>query len=304
MRRKRSPGERTQDHGSVFLSEVHPEGTNTGTGPAWSFDAATIAIPGTGYEKNIRTGYTMFVRVSDGNVDARPMTPSGPGGEWFDDATIFWNRPLEAEGPAHLWSLSYPFARLGKRTGDLSNYGRISFTKDRDALVTTRTNTDSEIQIGDGAWKEKPSIVDTSAARPLVSSLAAQVAWAGHRLLFAGLSRDGVGLWEVRPGEKKPVELKRSAHSPAATADGEEIAYLSQPGYSLYRADSEGRNATPLAPDAYWPVMTPAGDVVYADSTKGQTLWSVAPGEVAASDYGHGVAQPGRIARWKKTWRS
>jgi Tol biopolymer transport system component len=271
-----------------FLTLVHPEGA--GTGPAWSPDGATIAVPGLGFVDRVRTGFVMFVNATSGSVTQQvPYTPSGPGGAWVDGTSLLWSRPGEDHAPGQLWSLSYPSAALRRLTNDLSNYGPVALSADRDLLVTTQDDTDTSISVGDGSWT-RSSDLDTSAAVPVVASIAAQVTWSGDRLLYSGLSGGRLGLWGIRLGEA-PEELMRAAHSPAATADGGFI-YIAGPGYSLWRADPNGRNATKLADDAYWPVMTPGGSAVFVSASRASqsvTLWSVpldggGPTQIADAD--------------------
>jgi serine/threonine protein kinase/Tol biopolymer transport system component len=252
------------DHSQTFLTLVHPD--TPWTAPAWSPDGKTIALAGF---RNV----TMFVDVKDRTIVSVPQTSAGLGGAWINNSTLFWSG-------GQLQSMTYPSAQLARLTRDLSNYVGVSLSRDRDFLVTTSTETtDTEIRVLDLAGRDQYTI-DISSAQPLTLSIAEQIAWAGERILYGALSSDGPGLWAVQRGRgQTPYELIPGADSPAATADGSVIVYVSRAKgqNSLWKADRDGRNRQRLTNDAHWPTIASGEEVVFVDDTRTNnvTTWSV-----------------------------
>ena len=247
--------------------------------PAWSPDGATIAVPGISYPD--RKGFVMFVTVSNGSVEAVPLDSRGPGGEWLDDATLLWSGAAESGGPRQLYSVSYPSGRSERLTTDLSDYGPVSISEQRNTFVTAQADPEGEISILDRSGKEERNL-NTSAAPPLKGL--ASLAWVGGRLLYAA---DRRGLWTadgVNPANDAE-EWRPSGRVPSASADGNVVIYVS-PGRdapdTLWKANREGREVRQIATGVFWPVIHPWGhQAVFL--RRGTGLW-----RVSLTDGNHG----------------
>ena len=219
-----------------------------GTGPAWSPDGATIVVPGITYPD--RTGYVMSFTLRDRTLRNVPLTPEGRGGAWADEDTLIWSRAAAVGEPRQLWSMSHPSAQLRPLTTDFGDYGTVSLSEKRDVFVTTRTDRESEIWIRDETGGPGGTL-DTSAAAPFAALGGAQLAWAGHRLLYGGSSGDHIGLWEIDTdidSKNASQELVRNARLPSASADGSVIIFLSDDMKNglntLWKAGRDGRAPT------------------------------------------------------------
>jgi serine/threonine protein kinase/Tol biopolymer transport system component len=260
-----------------FFTVRNPGGEYTRL--AWSPDGAIIAVPGFGFPGGVLTGYAMFVRVTDGTVQATTQTPPGTG-QWMDRSWLLWSRSPAQGAPRQLWRLSYPSGELSRLTNDLSSYAGVSVTADRDSAVTARTEDDVDIWIGDGAAMTGRDLV--SAARPIVAN-GSSVAWAPDRLLYSARASGtgGLAIAAFSPAGETSEEIVANADGPAVTSDGRTLFYVSREEAtlnSLWKADGDGRQAARIAGDANWPVITPDDrHVIFASgaATGALRLWRV-----------------------------
>jgi Tol biopolymer transport system component len=108
-----------------------------------------------------------------------------------------------------------------------------------------------------------------------------RVAWAGDRLLYAGIVGGQPAILRVTPGQNSPEDVVLEALAPAATSDGGTIVFVSSTDNTLdlWTADANGRRKTRLAPSvtANLLAVTPDDRYVLFNSILGGSvsIWMV-----------------------------
>jgi len=257
-----------------FFTVRNPGGENTRL--SWSPDGKVIALPGWGFPGGVLTGFALFVGVSDGNVQAKAITPPGVS-VWFDNNSLVFSRAQGQGFPQQLWRMSYPSGDQSRLTNDLSSYRGLSLTADRNGLAVSRTEDQVDIWMGDSAATDGRDVA--SAIRPMMAN-GSSLAWAPDRLIFAARTSSGTGLSRLS-SENVSEQVVADAEAPSVSADGRTIVYLSRVSETLntlWRTDPNGGRPTRIAGTADWPVLTPDDrSVIFTALTSAgrRRLWTV-----------------------------
>ena len=127
-------------------------------------------------------------------------------------------------------------------TNDLSSFLGTSVTTDGRSLVTERSDTRISVWVGDGAANSGTEVVSSNT---LGDASAAQIAWAGDRLLYPRTVNGQLVLASVRPGggERDDI-LSNDFDRVSATSDGQTIVFTSTDG--IWKAEADGRHRVQL----------------------------------------------------------
>jgi serine/threonine protein kinase/Tol biopolymer transport system component len=247
-----------------------------GIQPAWSPDGKTIALIGFERVGSATVSQAIFVDSTTGSERSitLPDAGSSDGIEWIDKGHVIVSLAGTTAVPSQLWLLSYPEGKWSRVTNDLSNYASLSVSASRDSIATARWENRIGIVVQDG-----DKTFDVVPATTLVGG---NLAWAGDRLLYVSATPGGRPfISAIRPGSSSPSqELIPNAQAPAATADGQTIAFLRVENgrQAIWRADGEGRHAVEVVSSgASGPVMLPNGrQLVFGSMQNGyQSPWIV-----------------------------
>jgi len=193
--------------------------------------------------------------VSDGNLEARSITPPGVA-VWFDNTSLLFSRSLEQRSPHQLWRLAYPSGDLSRLTNDLSTYRGLSLTADHDGLAVARTEDQVDIWIGDSAATSGRDVA--GAVQPMIAN-GSSLAWESDRLIFTTRTGTGTGLARLTPESAASDPVLADADAPSVSADGRTLVYVSRASETLntlWRTDPNGGRPTRIAGTADWPVLT------------------------------------------------
>ena len=213
------------------------------------------------------TGSIQDVTVPNGTMD---------GLSWLDARSLVLNHPAQLGAPNQLFRQPYPAGPLSRLTNDPNDYVGISLSGDRRRLVTSRRDARMDFWVGDGGAATGADVVQ----RVPVSNVE-RVAWAGDRLLYAGVVGGKPAILRVTPGENTPEDVVLEALAPAATSDGRTIVFVSSADNTLdlWTADASGRRKTRLVPSvtADQVAVTPDDRFVLFTSLVGGTvsIWMV-----------------------------
>jgi serine/threonine protein kinase/Tol biopolymer transport system component len=240
----------------------------TARAPAWSPDDRIIAVPS--------PSGILFTSVADRRVSHVARDTRTTGLAWADESSLLLSNGTETGALGQLWRLSYPNGGASRVTNDLSDYSGVSLTRDRTVMATAQTKAPVTIWVGDGSGTDGRDVVQ-NAAQDLARST---IAWAGDRLIYTSRSRNSRALAAYSVTSGLTEQIVQNADDPAATSDGRTIVYISQLrgfGGSLWKADPDGRHATPLVKEASTAQPVIAGDrrVVFSKVTAKPTLWSI-----------------------------
>ena len=153
--------------------------------------------------------------------------------------------PARCPEPVDSAAVSRRSAVAGSPTIRTTTSG-ISLSGDRRRLVTGRRDARMDLWVGDGGATTGADVVQRVPAPMGVE----RVAWAGDRLLYAGIVGGKPAILRVTPGQNTPEDVVLEALAPAATSDGRTIVFVSSTDNTLdlWTADANGRRKTRLVP--------------------------------------------------------
>ncbi len=229
--------------------------------PTWSPDGRWLAIAGAGAGTDPDGGDVAFIDVESGELRTIALPTSAVRGlVWFDDSTLLLNAAV-SEGSLQLHQLAYPSGQLSPLTREVNDYDGISLAGDRQTLVGSRRERQTDLAILDATGRPVTAGPNISAGSPTT------VNWAGDRVLYS--------TWAWTPGSQ-PQELFENAEDPTASPDGRTLVFTR--GNALWKADRDGSRPTLLVTGEAWnPVVTPDNRfVIFVSSRTGQqSLWMI-----------------------------
>ena len=208
--------------------------------PAWSPDGRVIAVIGT----DEATPQAVFVDTATGSERVVPLSTLGSitGPAWVGAGALVVTGTAEDGVLQQVWRLSYPAGQLTPLTNDLSSFLGTSVTTDGRSLVTERSDTRASVWVGDGAGNSGTEVVSSNT---LGDVSAAQIAWAGDRLLYPRMVNGQLVLASMRPGGGAPDDiLSNDFDRFSATSDGRTIVFTSTNG--IWKAEADGRHRVQL----------------------------------------------------------
>jgi serine/threonine protein kinase/Tol biopolymer transport system component len=208
--------------------------------PAWSPDGRVIALIGT----DEATPQAVFVDAATGSERVVPLSKLGSitGPAWVGARALVVTGTAEDGVLQQVWRLSYPAGQLTQLTNDLSSFVGTSVTTDGRSLVTERSDTRVSVWVGDGAANSGTEVVSSNT---LGDVSAAQVAWAGDRLLYPRMVNGQLMLASLRSGGGAPDDIVSNDFDRfSATSDGRTIVFTSTDG--IWKAEADGRHRVRL----------------------------------------------------------
>jgi Tol biopolymer transport system component len=215
---------------------------------------------------------------------------------WLDTESLVLNMPAEQGAAGQLLRLSYPDGRISRLSNDPNTYEGVSVTADGTTLVTARSETRAGIWVGDATGSK-----GTDAIAPVPHSRGGlgMIAWMEDRLLYSTAGSGSVSISRVSPGEGPPEEIVPAGNTPASTWDGLIIVFADPRKGSIWKADSDGRQAVELVSETYLPrnpVVTPDRQVVFLSDQGGvQAPWIVSLDGGAPRELAHVFAAVGSL---------
>jgi Tol biopolymer transport system component len=250
--------------------------------PAWSPDRRSIAfavMDQTSGATRFRIDVADVVTGATKAVSVGSAVPIIQSLAWLNSDEIIVNEAIDGNAPEQLWRLNYRDERLSRLTNDINDYQGISLTADRQQLVTTRSETRTDIWVGDAAAK-----AGADAVPPEVSS-GGSVRWLGDRILYdtnvGGIS----AVMIVTPDRGTRREVISQGLNPIATSDGRTIVFESSERGAragLWKIDADGQRPVHLMTGDVGVVslqaLTPDGRTAMFTSMKSgqQSLWAMA----------------------------
>jgi eukaryotic-like serine/threonine-protein kinase len=229
--------------------------------PTWSPNGRLLAIAGAGAGADPNGGDVAFIDIDSGELQTIALPTSAVRGlVWFDDSTLLLNAAISG-GSLQLHQLTYPSGELNPLTRDVSDYDGISLDGDRQTLVGSRRERQTDLAILDAAGRTVTSGPNITAGSPTT------INWAGNRVLYSN--------WAWTPGSQ-PQQLFDNAQDTTASPDGHTMVFTR--GDALWKADRDGSRPTRLATGEAWnPVVTPDNrSVIFISSRSGQqSLWLI-----------------------------
>ena len=220
--------------------------------------------PRTGTQRPL--GVSEWRRIADGRgIESYVWLPDGSGSL----AALSIQRQ-----PSQVWYApnDAPPRRI---TSDISAYANLSVTADGSTILATRYDVSSNI------WLVP---LDGGNPRPLTTGSGNRhgfggVVWAGKRVIFTSMTREGWLLTAVQP-DGSPGEIGRflGAWSPTISPDGSRVAYISEAAGTLdvWTATLDGAHPVRVTNGVRTasPQFFPDGQsLAFIWSTRDQTLW-------------------------------
>ncbi len=238
------------------------------SGPAWSPDGTTIAVPA--YSITDETyREIILVNVADGRMNT---INDGRWNNiekliWLTDGSGFLMNASEANSPVlQLWLVNRQGGAAQRVTNDPSHYVGLSATKDSRVVLTIKNETASSVWIhtsGSNSSEQLPS------SRYLGRM---GIAWTSdYNFVLASNITGPYEIWSMGANGSNRKQLtfnERTNLEPAASPDGRYIVHVSFEGRHphLWRVNTDGANAKQLTNggDEDLPRFTPDGKwVVY-----------------------------------------
>lgn len=216
------------------------EGPNNSLAPAWSPNGKTVAVLG----GSNNGGQVVLVDVSSGMERALEHGPPliGSGLAWLDNDTLIGSMLDRSIAPLQLWLLSVSSGKFSRLSNDVNQYVGVSITKDRDVVVTARTESQFSILASDAAatrWiEEVPS-------RPMKGALGFAVRWLGSDLAYVSSSSSGFALFRWHADTRSEEMLARGAGNFSVSRDGSTILFFDYERGEMGRIGVAGRSRYP-----------------------------------------------------------
>lgn len=178
---------------------------------------------------------------------------------------------------AQIYLVPYPSGPIERVSADFESYVGLDVTADGKTAVVSQVQSRSNVWVGAGTeWKQ----ITTGKQEGMFG-----VAWGGdNQIYFASERTDATGIWKsgVDGTQAEPVIAGNPrVFNVAVSPDGRSITYASTASGvpSIWRADSDGKNAQALSADGedYVPSYTPDGAwIVFQSWRSGPLLlWRV-----------------------------
>jgi serine/threonine protein kinase len=254
------------------------------SGPAWSPDGKTIAIPAGQIDGSKRLS-VLAINVEDGSEKAvsGQQWSSIDGLIWLGDSSGLLVSAAEQNADSfQIWQLSYPSGEVQRITNDLNDYHSLSLTADSRTLVTVQFDHLSSIWTTSGKASEGQANKVSSGKNDGYYGLS----WTPDgKIVYGSMASNKLELWAMRPDGRESKRLINDAEAirlPEVSPDGRYIFFVADhnnvPG--IWRMNIDGSNAVLLTRGSgeYWPSCSPDGQwVAYTSigSTNRLTLWRV-----------------------------
>jgi serine/threonine protein kinase len=244
--------------------------------PSWSTDGRSLLVLGSSAlpERQGRAAELVVIDVTSGTesrtVPLEQITLIEAA--WLDDAHALVNGRLPGKSVA-LYRADLATGALAPVTQDLTQFFGVSFTADRQAVVTTRFDRRSGIWVGDAAGGAMTEVVPDGAANPIGAVLDSV-----GGLVYSTTTTSGRGVFAIGPGQHAASLVADNAVNPTVTGDGRTIVFSNPGKPGLYRVNRDGSGLALLVDgSAFHPLILPGDQtVVFLSSRSGvQSLWSV-----------------------------
>jgi Tol biopolymer transport system component len=239
--------------------------------PAWSPDGRTLAVLGNTTAKRPNMGQVVFVDVATGSARAinagPPLIGSALG--WLDSSNVLISMVDKSSSPLQLWQMSFPQGTLTHLTNDLNQYAGLSFTTDRNALVTGRSEFSLGISTSDAAATEWKDVVPTG---PIKGPVGFGLGWSGEDLIYVGGVGTDFALLRRRQATGAAEILAPLGGNPSVSRDGSTIVFFDFEKLGLFKIDAEGRGRVQLSRAGASSVVTPDGREVVSRTSGSITV--------------------------------
>jgi serine/threonine protein kinase/sugar lactone lactonase YvrE len=236
----------------IIRTHRHPQYYSR-NGIAWSPDGSSIACftgKSTGF--SLRAFQPTSVRLADG-AETSLSSETWPWVDsiaWSGNGAIVINASSERQDAFQIWRIAPHDRRVTRLTNDLSNYRRVTLTRDGRTLVALQTRREVDL------WVE-PLGAPEIAAKVVLENVHGMnsLAWSGNdKILFSALSGDRRNIWTV------DADGTNSRQISAGPSDKQELAVSRDNRYLLYssrgriwRMNPDGGNPVQLTRE-YWDV--------------------------------------------------
>ncbi len=245
--------------------------------PAWSIDGRSLLVLGSSRlaERQSNPWEMVLIDVAVGTeTRVVPLDKLAPAdAAWLDERHAL----LSGFMPGRQWALyraDLATGALAPVTQDLMSLHGVSFTPDRQAVVTTRLDRRFGVWVGDGAGGAMTEIVPEGPANQRVALDR------GGGLVYEAATTSGTGVFAIGPDQRAPSLVVDDARQPTITGDGKTVVFQrtgAKPG--LYRVNVDGSGLAILlegsvAPDAL--ILPDDRTVLCRTNLSGiYSLWSV-----------------------------
>jgi eukaryotic-like serine/threonine-protein kinase len=255
---------------ALFLSlNIYPQ---PNLPPAWSLDDRLLAV----LAWNGTDEQVAVFDVAKSSARDIPVKGRATGLEWLDTESFVLTNSLEEGAASQLLRLSYPDGRMSRLSNDPNSYHGASVTADGTSVVTARSETRVSVWVGDAMGSKGTEAISPAPAPPEINRM---IAWAEDRLLYASSGNGNLSISRIVPANGPPEEIVPGGAMPATTWDRQSIVFLNVKAQSIWKADSDGRQAVELVSKAYLPIdliVTPDRHVVFLSAQSGvQAPWIV-----------------------------
>lgn len=217
---------------------------------SWSPDGKRIAVTGGFIQMGRRRAELIEVAVESGN-ERRLPTP-----EWDEINDAVWSADGEnlfltvretVVSPSQIWRMSMSNGAVDRVTNDLHSYDYISLSSDARLLVTTQSNSGSNLwiaQLNDPNKLKQLTFDDRES-----TGRAGLVFGAEGNIIFTAQTSGNIDLWQMNAdgGELKQLTANASDWNgrQQVSSDGRYIVFISRRSESkrnVWRADTDGSN--------------------------------------------------------------
>lgn len=272
---------------SIMLADADGSNERTlisGKGETWYFGPTSwspdgkLLVCGKGEWKPHIHSELVAVQVADGKevwkTSQQWLGLSSP--VWLPDGKAILACASENASVARqqIYLIQYPSGRVDRVSADFEQYFGLNATTDGQTCVVSQAQNRSNVWVGAGTdWKQ----ATTGKQEGMLG-----VAWgADDRIYFASQRTDAIGIWKSAidgSNAEQVVSGESIVSNPSVSPDGRSITYtsLNAGSPSIWRADSDGKNAVALTADGedYAPTYTPDGKWIVFQSWRSGPLLS------------------------------